>query len=101
MRIDYRTGTNARVVAIAASLLLSIACAHGFGSGPSADEARSFIEDANTQLEALGVRSARAEWVKSNFITVDTEAIAAEANENYVTANVELAKQASLDVYDG
>ena len=95
MRIDHRTDTYARVVAMAAPLLLSIACASGLGSGPSADEARSFIEAANTRLEALGIRSARAEWVKSNFITVDTEAIAAEANENYVTANVELAKQAS------
>jgi peptidyl-dipeptidase A len=72
-----------------------MACAHGLGSDPSADEARSFVEAANTQLGALGVRTARADWVKSNFITVDTEAIAAEASENYITASVELAKQAA------
>ncbi len=95
MRIHCQTGSHAWVFAVAASLLLSIACANSLGSAPSADEARRFIEAANTQLEALGVRWARAEWVKSNFITVDTEAMAAEATENYVTANVELAKQAS------
>ena len=95
MRIHDRYGPNARVIGIAASLLVSIACAHGLGSGPSADEARSFLEDASTRLEALGVRAARAEWIKANFITVDTEAMAAEASEKYVTASVELAKQAS------
>ena len=95
MRIHDRYGPNARVVGIAASLLVSIACAHGLGSGPSADEARSFLEDASTRLDALGVRAARAEWIKANFITVDTEAMAAEASEKYVTASVELAKQAS------
>ena len=95
MRIHDRYGPNARVIGIAASLLVSIACAHGLGSGPSADEARNFLEDASTRLEALGVRAARAEWIKANFITVDTEAMAAEASEKYVTASVELAKQAS------
>jgi len=95
MRVHDRYGPNARVIGIAASLLVSIACAHGLGSGPSADEARSFLEDASTRLEALGVRAARAEWIKANFITVDTEAMAAEASEKYVTASVELAKQAS------
>ena len=95
MRIQDRYGPNARVIGIAASLLVSIACAHGLGSGPSADEARSFLEEASTRLEALGVRAARAEWIKANFITVDTEAMAAEASEKYVTASVELAKQAS------
>ncbi|MBW2495200.1 MAG: M2 family metallopeptidase, partial [Deltaproteobacteria bacterium] len=62
---------------------------------PSADDARSFVEAANARLEALGVRAARAEWVKANFITVDTEALAAEAYENYIAASVELAKQAA------
>jgi peptidyl-dipeptidase A len=93
MRIFSGFSTNACVIAAAVSLLLSTACAHGPKSGPNADDARSFVEAANTQLETLGVRAARAEWVKSNFITVDTEAIAAEAYENYIAASVELAKQ--------
>ena len=100
MRASCRTATtHARFSAIAASLLLTAACAHDFGAGSSADEARSFIDDASAQLEVLGVRSARAEWVKSNFITVDTEAMAAESYENYVAKSVELAKRASQ--FDG
>jgi len=84
-----------RAAAIAFSLLLPIACIHPLHAGPNADEARDFVASANDRLDALGVRTARAEWVKANFITVDTEAIAAEASENYITASVELAKQAS------
>jgi len=96
MRASCRTAaTHARLIAVAASLLLSAACVHDLGAGSSADEARSFIDDANAQLEVLGVRSGRAEWIKSNFITVDTEAMAAESYENYVAKSVELAKQAS------
>jgi len=96
MRIQDRSGIRARVLASAGLLLVLLtARAHGLKSPPSADDARSFIGAANTQLDTLGVRSARAEWVKSNFITVDTEAISAEANENYVTASVEFAKQAA------
>ena len=95
MRIFSGYSTNARVIAAAVSLLLSTACAHAPKSEPGADNARSFVEAANTQLEVLGVRAARAEWVKANFITVDTEALAAEAYENYITASVELAKQAA------
>ena len=70
MRIHRIYGVNARVVAVAVSLFLSTACANNLKSGPSADDARSFVEAANTQLDALGVRATRAEWVKSNFIPV-------------------------------
>ena len=94
MRIHSRRA-SARTVAVAASLIFVMACAHRSQSGPSAQDARSFVEAANSQLDTLGVRAARAEWVKSNFITIDTEAMAAEAYENYVTVSVELAKQAS------
>jgi peptidyl-dipeptidase A len=99
MRIHCRYDVRARVLVSAALLLLAAACTHGLGPAPDANAARQFIEDANASLEALSVRAARAEWVKANFITVDTEVIAAEAYENYLTVGVELAKQASQ--FDG
>jgi peptidyl-dipeptidase A len=95
MRFFSGYGTNARIIAASVSLLLSTACAHAPKSEPSADDARSFIEAANTQLEVLGVRAARAEWVKANFITVDTEVLAAEAYENYIAESVQFAKQSA------
>ena len=58
MRIFSGYNINARVIAVAVSLLLSSACANNLKSGPSADDARSFVEAANTQLDALGVRGA-------------------------------------------
>jgi len=88
-----------RVLSLGASLLLAAACSHGTGPTPDANSARQFIEDANVRLDALSVRNARADWVKANFITSDTEKIAAEAYENYLTVAVELAKQASQ--FDG
>ena len=42
----------------------------------------------------LNIKAGRADWVKSTFITDDTEALAAEANENLIAGTTELAEQA-------
>jgi len=47
----------------------------------TAAEAQKFIEDAEQRLFDLGVKASRAAWVQENFITDDTEQIAAEAGE--------------------
>jgi peptidyl-dipeptidase A len=66
------------------------------------EEAEKFIADAEKRLLDLNIKSQRAEWVKSTFVTDDTEALAAEANENLIGATTELAEQArrfeSLDL---
>jgi peptidyl-dipeptidase A len=72
-------------------------------SGPATkDEADKFIADAEKRLLDLSIKSGRADWVKSTFITDDTEALAAEANDNLIAATTELAEQArryeSLDL---
>lgn len=72
-------------------------------SGPaSATEAEKFITDAEKRLLDLNIKAGRAEWVKSTFITDDTEALAADANEVLIGATTELAVQArrfdSLDL---
>ena len=63
------------------------------GSG-ARDEVEKFIADVEKRLMELSIKSARADWVKSTFITDDTEALAADANENLIAATTELAEQA-------
>ena len=63
------------------------------------EEARKFIDDAEQKLPALGVESGRADWVKATYITDDTEALAAKADERAIAATVDYAKQATR--FDG
>ena len=62
---------------------------------PTLAEARKFIDDAESRLLALNIDSNRADWVKSTFITYDTEILAAKADEASIAATVELAKKAT------
>jgi len=61
---------------------------------PTPAEAKKFIEEAEQRLFDLAVKAGRASWVQENFITVDTEQIAADANEVFNTAATEYAKEA-------
>jgi len=60
---------------------------------PTVAEAEQFIKDAEARLNDLTIRQAHAAWVQSNFITEDTEILAAEANEAVIGATTDLAKQ--------
>ena len=62
-------------------------------SSGSAGEAEKFLADAEKRLLDLNIKAGRAEWVKSTFITDDTEALAADANETLIAATTELAEQ--------
>ena len=66
---------------------------------PSEGEAKAFLEDAESRLFEAGVKAQRAAWVEENFITVDTEQIAADAGEQVNTLSTELAKKAAR--FDG
>ena len=56
-------------------------------------EAEKFVADAEKRLFDLNVKFSRADWVKSTFITDDTEALSAAANEAVIKATTELADQ--------
>jgi peptidyl-dipeptidase A len=58
-------------------------------------EARAFIDAAQSKLLELSVQQARADWVKSTFITYDTEILAAKADEDQIVVTMQLAKQAT------
>ncbi len=62
---------------------------------PTVKEATEFIEQAEARLLDLNTESSRADWVKSTYITDDTEILAAKANQRTIAATVELAKQST------
>jgi peptidyl-dipeptidase A len=65
------------------------------GKTPTIAEAKKFVDDAEARLMELWIEASRAGWVQSTYITDDTEAIAAKANERAISAGVEYAKQAT------
>jgi peptidyl-dipeptidase A len=68
------------------------------GKGTPA-EAEKFVADAEKRLFDLNVKFSRADWVKSTFITDDTETMSADANKEVIAATTELADQSSR--FDG
>ncbi|MGZ5430955.1 MAG: M2 family metallopeptidase, partial [Thermoanaerobaculia bacterium] len=79
-----------RVLALAILCFTSSAVADG---PPNVAEAEAFLRNAEQRMLALSVESGRADWVKLNFITEDTEILAAKADERTINAGVEFAKQ--------
>jgi len=63
-------------------------------SAPTVEEARAFLADAESKLLDLGIKASRASWVQENFITDDTEQIAADAGQELNTLSADLAKKA-------
>ena len=88
-----------RWAAVAAATTLSLLGVSACTTVPAVDDARAFLEDANARLLEDNNRSARAAWVQANFITRDTDTVAAEAREAVMGTSVELAAEAA--VYDG
>jgi peptidyl-dipeptidase A len=56
-------------------------------------EAEKFIADAEKRLFDLSLKYSRADWVKSTYITEDTEALSADANKDLIAATTELVDQ--------
>ena len=92
-RPERRSATFVAAMALAG---LSVAACT---TTPTVDDARAFLEDAGARLLEDSNRSARADWVQANFITQDTDALAAEARQAVMAASLELASDATL--YDG
>ena len=56
-------------------------------------EADQFVADAEKSLLELNVKYSRADWVKSTYITGETEALSADANKAVIAATTQLAKE--------
>ena len=63
-------------------------------TAPTVAEAERFIARAEAQLLDLWIKSGRASWVAENFITDDTEAISADADQAVKAATAHLADEA-------
>jgi len=65
------------------------------GGGPlTVEDARKFLDEAQKKLLVLSVAGQRANWVQQNFITDDTEQLAADANRDLTAAAVDMALEA-------
>jgi peptidyl-dipeptidase A len=74
---------------------ITLACqSRGIDAAPTMQEAHEFIDAAEKRLETLGKKASRAGWVQNNFITVDTQTIAADAYSDFAAAVTELARSA-------
>src|ERR1035438_5653486 len=89
MKIGWKMG-------LAGWLALLAACSD---SKPTPEDARKFADDMEQKLLLLGIDQSRADWIKSTYITDDTEAIAAKMDERAINATVDYAKQATR--FDG
>jgi len=85
-----------RIVCCAVVLIAALA---GADRKPTPEEARQFIDDAEQKLLVLGVDAQRADWIKSTYITDDTELVSAKLDERDIGATVDYAKQATR--FDG
>src|SRR5262249_1725033 len=94
---DMTKTTALRSFSAVVGLLTLAGC--GGASKPTAADASKFLADAETKVDELGVEAGRAAWVQSNFITDDTEAIAAKAAQRAIDYGAQLAKEAAK--YDG
>ena len=65
------------------------------GGEVTVEQAQTFIDDAESQLLEAWIESSRASWVQANFITYDTQILAAEANEKVIGLAVQLAQEAA------
>jgi len=82
------------------ALTTAVAPAPAVAAGaPTAEEAAAFVARAEAELLALWIKDQRAAWVKANFITEDTEAMAAETLERVLARTAAFAAEAAR--FDG
>ena len=88
------------IVFAAFFLLVSALVLEAQTSGsPTVADAEAFMNKAETRLAELTVKVSKANWVHDNFITDDTEALAADANDELTAVTSELVEQAKR--FDG
>ena len=68
-------------------------------ASPTVADAERFMSQVEARLNELGVKAARAAWVQQNFITDDTQAISADAQDEVTAVTEELVEQAKR--FDG
>ena len=80
-------------------LLFAISLRAQTGSPATVSEAEEFMKQAEARLSELSVKVNHATWVQENFITSDTEALSAGAQDQMTAVTTELVEQAKR--FDG
>ena len=97
IRRNYRLLLGLLLLLLMGVSLMS-SCVNNETAGPTStgnlEEAKAFLNDAEKQLLDLNIKYARADWIKSTFITDDTEALSAQTNTDLIAATTELAEKA-------
>jgi peptidyl-dipeptidase A len=75
-----------------AGILAASACASGADRPP---DVATFLANVNATYLKLGVEASQAGWISSTYITPDTEALNARANEALLSALAKFAKDAT------
>ena len=65
---------------MAAAAAVVLACAGPAMAQPTPAEAKAFVDSAEAQLDKANAFANRAQWVRANFITEDTQWLEAKAN---------------------
>ena len=68
-------------------------------SAPTVADAEAFMNKAEAQLAEISVKGNQANWVHENFITDDSEALAADVNDEITAVTTELVEQSKR--FDG
>lgn len=85
-----------RVLVLCLTLIaLGAACGPETDSPPTARKAEEFIAEAEAALLESWITRERATWVQANFITEDTDRMAADAGRRTMELTVDLAKRAA------
>lgn len=90
-----RNSLSRLLPALAALGLVVLPVAAGAGDPATVEEAKEFVEQAEARLDELSIKASRVAWVQNNFITYDTELLAADAQREALAAAVEFAKEAT------
>ncbi len=88
-----------RILLASCLVLLFTATLIAQNSAPTIAEAEQFMKKAEAQLAELNIKGNQANWVQQNFITDDTEALAADANDEITAVTTDLVEQAKR--FDG
>ena len=95
MRITRFSPALAASAALALLLAFSAHAQTTDARTPTPEAARALLADVDRDLLRLGNAGSRAGWIQSTYITPDTEAVAAQANEAYLNASTTFAKAAA------
>src|SRR5436305_122950 len=83
-----------RLVFFLALFFFGLALEAQTSPAPTVAQAEEFMNKAEARLAELSIKVNQATWVHDNFITEDTEALAANANDENTAVTTELVEQA-------